>query len=215
MRRSAFQGAHDGPVTGRVAPHRNRPPHRLVARVTIASVPLFRRKRPQPVSEGPPIRLLVKDDTHPFEGNDGRTYWCIGPAPVYEDTNGEAHYLQLGQELPDRRAIYCKVAGISFYAKALGDRRPAPGSHLKLKLEPDNVHDVNAVGVWDELGRVQAGHVPAELSAEVARRIRSGEQLTGTVLREVRRDSQSGPLVGLHILILPPVPLEIERREDC
>jgi hypothetical protein len=167
-----------------------------------------------PAPDGPPIRLLIKEDTHPFEGEDGRTYWCIGPAPVYEDTNGEVHYLQLGEDLPDPRAIFCKVAGISFYAEALGDRRLAPGSRLELKPEPDNVHDANAVGVWDELGRVQAGHVPAELSAEVARRIRSGEQLTGEVLREVRRDSQSGPLVGLHILILPPVPLEIERHQD-
>ncbi len=165
-------------------------------------------------SDGQPIKLLIKDDTHPFEGEDGKTYWCIGPAPVYADANGEAHYLQLGEDLPDRRAIYCRVAGISFYTKALGDRRLAPGSRLELKLEPDNAHDANAVGVWDELGQVQAGHVPAELSAEVARRIRSGEQLTGEVLRAVRRDSQSGPLVGLHILILPPVALELERHED-
>jgi hypothetical protein len=168
----------------------------------------------QPAPEGPPIRLLIKDDTHPFEGDDGRTYWCIGPAPVYEDANGEAHYLQLGQELPDSRAIFCKVAGVSFYAEALGDRRLAPGSRLKLELEPDNAHDANAVGVWDEDGRIQAGHVPAELSAAVAGRIRSGEQLTAEVLREVRRDSESGPRVGLHILILPPAPLELERLED-
>lgn len=167
-----------------------------------------------PVPDGRPIRLLIKDDTHSFEGEDGKTYWCIGPAPVYEDANGEAHYLRLGEELPAPRVIYCKVAGISFYAEALGDRRLAPGSHLEFKLEPDNAHDANAVAVWDERGGVQVGHVPAELSAEVARRIRSGEQLTGEVLREVRRDSRSGPLVGLHILILPPVPIEIERYED-
>jgi len=167
-----------------------------------------------PAPDGPPIRLLIKDDTHAFEGDDGRTYWCIGPAPVYEDPNGETHYLRPGEELPDSRVIYCKVAGISFYAQARGDRRLPPGSHLELKLEPDNTHDANAVGVWDERGRVQAGHVPAELSVEVAGRIRSGEQLAGEVLREVRRDSQSGPLVGLHILILPPVPLEMERLED-
>jgi hypothetical protein len=163
---------------------------------------------------GPPIKLLVKDDTHPFEGEDGNTYWCVGPAPVYEDLGGEAHYVRLGQALPDHRAIFCKVAGVSFYAKALGDPRLAPGSQLKLELEPNNAHDANAVGVWDERGQIQAGHVPAELSAEVAGRIRSGEQLTGEVLREIRRDSQSGPRVGLHILIRPRVPLEIERVED-
>jgi hypothetical protein len=177
-------------------------------------VPQSGRGRTQPPPEGPPIRLLIKDDTHPFEGDDGRTYWCIGPAPVYEDANGEAHYLQLGQELPDSRAIFCKVTGVSFYAEALGDRRLTPGSRVKLELEPGNLHDANAVGVWDEDGRIQAGHIPAELSAEVAGRIRSGEQLTAEVLREVRRDSESGPRVGLHILILPLARLEIERLED-
>jgi hypothetical protein len=175
---------------------------------------LFRRKRSRPVPEGPPITLLVKEDTHQFEGEDGDTYWCIGPAPVYEDTDGESHYLRLGQALPDGRAIYCKVAGISFYPQALRDRQLTPGSRLELKLEPNNAHDANAVGVWDERGRIQAGHVPAELSAEIAGRIRSGEQLCGEVVREVRRGSQSGPRVGLHILILPPAPLEIERLDD-
>jgi hypothetical protein len=174
----------------------------------------LRRKRTQPLPEGPPIRLLVKDDTHSFEGEDGRTYWCVGPAPVYEDTDGEAHYVRLGQALPDHRAIFSKVAGVSFHPEALADPRLSPGSHLELRLEPDNAHDANAVGVWDEGGHVQAGHIPAELSAEVAGRIRSGEQLTGEVLREVRRDSESGPRVGLHILIRPRAPLEIERLDD-
>ena len=157
--------------------------------------------------------MLVKDDTHRFEGDDGETYWCIGPAPVDEEIDGEVHYLRLGEALPDSRAIYCRVAGIRYHPEAVRDRRLAPGSGLKLIPEPDNAYDANAVGVWDEGGHIQAGHVPAELSAEVAGRIRSGEQLTGEVLREVRQASRSGPLVGLHILITPAGLLEVERLD--
>ncbi|MGO9489336.1 MAG: HIRAN domain-containing protein [Solirubrobacteraceae bacterium] len=174
-----------------------------------------RRTTPRQRQDDRPDPITVIEDTHPFEGHDGRTFWCIGPAPVYEDIDGERHFAVLGDPLPRTRALYCKVAGLQHYAQATRDPRLAPRSPVKLIAEPDNPHDPDAVGVWEGGGEFQAGHVPAELSAEVAARLRSGEQLGGLVLREIREASRSGPRVGLHILIAPPAELEVTILPDC
>jgi hypothetical protein len=175
---------------------------------TIASVPLFRRKRPQPqVPPGLPIKLTVIEDTHSYEGDDGKTYWSIGLAPVIEDTDGGHHFLRPGDPLPDSRAIYCKVAGVKHYGDALRDRRFKPLCVVKLIPEPDNPYGHgHAVGVWDSSGTVQAGHIPSELSAGITEWIRAGKLGGAVVLREIRQGSKSGPRSALHILVMPPIP---------
>ncbi|HLN07282.1 MAG TPA: hypothetical protein VK217_13455, partial [Acidimicrobiales bacterium] len=71
-----------------------------------------------------------------------------------------------------------------------------------------------AVGVWDASGSIQVGHIPAECCAEVASRIRTGEQLVGYVLREIRRDSKSGPRSALHLLVTPADELNLSIVDE-
>lgn len=94
----------------------------------------------------------------------------------------------------DERLDVVHVAGASYRADALQDPALAPGSTLTLVAEPDNPHDANAVAVWDEARRVQAGYVPAE----VAPKLTGGEQAVS--LWEFRED---GRRVGLRVLIAP------------
>jgi hypothetical protein len=70
------------------------------------------------------------------------------------------------------------------------------------------------VGVWDGSGTTQVGHIPADLSSTVAGRIRAGEQLVGLILREIRRDSKSGPRSALHLLVTPTDRLDLSIIED-
>jgi hypothetical protein len=65
----------------------------------------------------------------------------------------------------DPRIRVIKLAGISYRLDAVQDEAFAPGRRLALVPEPDNEHDPNAVGVWDEERRVHAGYVPAETAA--------------------------------------------------
>ena len=67
----------------------------------------------------------------------------------------------------DPRVRVIKVAGVSYRLDALQDDAFAPGRRLALVPEPDNEHDPNAVGVWDEDRRLQVGYVPAEIAREL------------------------------------------------
>ncbi|TML10768.1 MAG: hypothetical protein E6G33_15800, partial [Actinobacteria bacterium] len=67
----------------------------------------------------------------------------------------------------DGRVRVVRLAGSSYRADALQDDAFAPGQRLALVPEPENEHDPNAVGVWDENRRLQAGYVPADVAAEV------------------------------------------------
>jgi hypothetical protein len=67
----------------------------------------------------------------------------------------------------DPRISVIKVAGVSYRLDALQDEAFAPGRRLALVPEPENEHDPNAIGIWDEHRRVQAGYVPAETAREL------------------------------------------------
>ena len=67
----------------------------------------------------------------------------------------------------DPRIRVVKVAGVSYRLEALQDDTFAPGHRLALVPEPDNEHDPNAIGIWDEERRLQAGYVPAEAAREL------------------------------------------------
>jgi hypothetical protein len=87
------------------------------------------------------------------------------------------------------------LAGASYRVEELQDDAFAPGRRLALVPEPDNEHDANAVAIWDEGRRVQAGYVPAEVAAEVT----GDEQAVS--LWEFRGDD--GRRVGLRVLLAP------------
>ncbi len=68
----------------------------------------------------------------------------------------------------DERIRVVHVAGISYRPEALDDASFEPGRRLALVPEPDNEHDPNAVGIWNEDRTVQAGYVPREVAPELA-----------------------------------------------
>ena len=60
-----------------------------------------------------------------------------------------------------------KVAGASYRAEALQDTAFDPGRRLALVPEPDNEHDPNAIGIWNEARTIHAGYVPREVAPEL------------------------------------------------
>jgi hypothetical protein len=67
----------------------------------------------------------------------------------------------------DPRIRVVPVAGVSYRPEALPDASFDPGRALALVPEPDNEHDPNAVGIWNEERTLQAGYVPRETTAEL------------------------------------------------
>ena len=59
------------------------------------------------------------------------------------------------------------MAGVSFRPGTVDDASFDPGRRLALLPEPDNVHDANAVAIWNEDRTLQAGYVPRETAAEL------------------------------------------------
>ena len=139
-------------------------------------------------------------DTHLFTTDDGSTLWCGGHTPV----DDAGFYLSIGEHrTSDARCLYCNVAGTSYRRDALQDASFNAGSPVILGPEPANPHDPNAVSVWDSSGTLQAGYVPATLSARVAGEFRNGNPQGGLIISEFRRGSDAGLRVGLHMLVAP------------
>jgi hypothetical protein len=67
----------------------------------------------------------------------------------------------------DERVRVVPVAGVSFRPEALDDPSFEPGLPLALVPEPENEHDPNAVGVWNEGRTIQAGYVPRDVAPEL------------------------------------------------
>jgi hypothetical protein len=95
----------------------------------------------------------------------------------------------------DPRIHVIKVAGVSYRIDSLQEEAFAPGRPLALVPEPDNEHDPNAVGVWDEARTVQAGYVPADTAREL-----DASEWQAVSLREFFEDGQRA---GLRVLLAP------------
>ena len=68
----------------------------------------------------------------------------------------------------DPRIRVVPVAGVSYRIEALDDSSFDPGRRLVLVPEPQNEHDPNAVGIWNEERSLQLGYVPAAIAPELA-----------------------------------------------
>ena len=88
-----------------------------------------------------------------------------------------------------------KVAGASYRLDALQDDAFAPGRRLALVPEPDNEHDPNAVGIWDDGRRLQAGYVPADVAA--------GLDAAAWQAVSIHEFFEDGRRVGLRVLLAP------------
>jgi hypothetical protein len=89
----------------------------------------------------------------------------------------------------DERIRVIPVAGVSFRPDAVADATFDPGARLALVPEPENEHDPNAVGIWNEERTLQAGYVPRETTSELA-----GTELAVSLWRAGE---------GLRVLIVP------------
>jgi HIRAN domain len=90
----------------------------------------------------------------------------------------------------DPRIRVVPVAGVSFRPEAHADASFEPGCPLALVPEPDNPHDRNAVGIWNEERTLQAGYVPREVAPEL-----TGDEQAISLWRVEG---------GLRVLIVPP-----------
>ena len=94
----------------------------------------------------------------------------------------------------DDRLLVVSVAGASYRLHALDDAGFEPGRRLALVPEPENEHDPNAIGIWDEERRLQAGYVPADSTSRVPP---DAQALSLWEFRDGERR------VGLRVLIAP------------
>ena len=90
----------------------------------------------------------------------------------------------------DERIRVVPVAGISYREEAAADASFEPGRRLALVAEPENEHDPNAIGIWNEERSLQAGYVPAEIAPEL-----NGDEQAVSLWRVEG---------GLRVLIAPP-----------
>jgi hypothetical protein len=82
------------------------------------------------------------------------------------------------------------VAGVSFRPEAVADSSFDPGARLSLVPEPENEHDLRAIGIWNEARTLQAGYVPREVAPELA-----GDELAVSLWRAGAE--------GLRVLLAP------------
>jgi len=68
----------------------------------------------------------------------------------------------------DPRIRVVPAAGVSYRPEALPDPSFDPGRRLALVPEPENEHDPNAIGIWNEERTLQLGYVPREVAPELA-----------------------------------------------
>jgi hypothetical protein len=87
-----------------------------------------------------------------------------GPSGYYlrDAASGE----QVRWEDPRLRVL--PVAGVTFRPGNVEDTSFDPGRRLALVPEPENEHDPNAIGIWNEQRTLQAGYVPRDVAPEVA-----------------------------------------------
>ncbi|MGH2742385.1 MAG: HIRAN domain-containing protein [Pseudonocardiaceae bacterium] len=101
------------------------------------------------------------------------------------------------------------VAGAArHHADALASEAAAPGSPLRLRRDPANPHDPNAVAVETADGGDQLGWVPRELATELAPEIDAGRPWSAVVLREQRK-SPRDPRHGLTMLLAASAAIEL------
>ena len=68
----------------------------------------------------------------------------------------------------DERIRVVPVAGVSYRPEALSDPSFDPGRRLALVPEPQNKHDANAIGIWNEDRTLQVGYVPREAAPRIS-----------------------------------------------
>lgn len=140
---------------------------------------------------------------------DGGAVWLSGYQPVEA---GSGRFL--GREAPELTARGIRVAGVAgagaHHGEALGSEAAAPGRPLRLRRDPANEHDANAIAVDLAAGGPQVGWVPREIAAELASELDAGRPWSAIALRE-SRPSPREPRTGLTMLLAPGESIELRR----
>jgi hypothetical protein len=149
----------------------------------------------------------VSYDERYWYPDDGGIVWIVGYQLVDRATG---RYLGRGApELGERGLRVVGVAGAAqHHADALASDAAAPGSPLRLRRDPENPHDPNAIAVDTADGSEQLGWVPREVAAEIAPDIDAGQAYAAVVLREQRR-SPRDPRHGLTMLLAASETIEL------
>jgi hypothetical protein len=110
------------------------------------------------------------------------------------ERGGSGYFLRdaaTGERVPweDPRLLVVPAAGVSYRPEALPDPSFDPGRRLALVPEPENEHDPNAVGIWNDERTLQLGYVPRETAAQL-----SGDEQAVSLWRVEG---------GLRVLIVP------------
>jgi hypothetical protein len=140
--------------------------------------------------------------------DDGGEVWVAG----YQLVDGEGRFL--ARDAPELADAGLHVAGVAgagrHHADALQSEAAAPGRGLRLRRDPANEFDADAIAVDTEAGE-PLGFVPRELAAELAPKLDAGEPWAAVVLRE-HRASPRDPRTGLTMLLAPTDVLTLSQR---
>jgi hypothetical protein len=140
--------------------------------------------------------------------DDGSIVWLSGYAVVDEDGR---YVARDAPRLAERGLHMTGVAGAGrHHADALQSDAAAPGRPLRLRRDPANEHDANAIGVELET-REQIGYVPRDVAAELAPELDAGTTWSALALRESRA-SPRDPRKGLTMLLARAAEIELDVR---
>lgn len=158
------------------------------------------------MSEAAAIVDVAYDERYWYP-EDGGIVWLVGYQLVDRATGS-----YLGREAPELAERGLRVVGVAgagrHHADALASDAAAPGSPLRLRRDPANPHDPNAIAVETADGSDQLGWVPREVAAELAPEIDAGRPWSAVVLREQRR-SPRDPRHGLTMLLAASPAIEL------
>ncbi|HEX8085299.1 MAG TPA: HIRAN domain-containing protein [Solirubrobacteraceae bacterium] len=174
------------------------------------------------------MRVAVVHEERYWYPDDGGIVWVAGYMPVDPGTRSF-----LGRDaLRERGLISCGVAGAAaFHDEVLQSEAVRPGAKVRLRRDPANEHDPNAIAV--EVAGVDApaakraeveataaeasgggehlGFVPRDLAVELAPKLDAGEAWSAVILRE-QRGSPRDPRTGVTMLLAPDHTIELDVR---
>ena len=159
---------------------------------------------------GPPAAIVdVRFEERYWYPDDGGIVWLSG-FHVVDAATGRV----LARDAPELAARGLRVAGVAgaarHHARALESEHAEPGRPLRLRRDPGNEHDVNAIAVDDAAGE-QLGWVPRAIAAELAPELDVGVAWSAVVLRE-QRPSPRDPRTGVTMLLARAPAIELRQE---
>jgi hypothetical protein len=152
------------------------------------------------------VKVEVRYEERYWYPDEGGIVWLAGYHPV--DPASGRFLARDAAQLVRRGLRVAGVAGAArFHDDVLQSDAVAPGASLVLRRDPGNAYDPNAIAVLVE-GGAQAGWVPRELAADVARDLDAGRPWSAVVLRE-RRASPRDPRAGLTMMLAAADAIEL------